>query len=71
VAVSGDGRRAVSASDDHTLKLWDVESGVLFVTFTCDAAALCCAFISDRKLFAGDALGRIHFLELEEPKAKG
>ena len=27
VAVSGDGRRAVSGSNDRTLKLWDLESG--------------------------------------------
>jgi WD40 repeat protein len=27
VAVSADGRRAVSASADHTLKVWDLESG--------------------------------------------
>ena len=27
VAISGDGRRAVSASTDETLKVWDVESG--------------------------------------------
>jgi WD40 repeat protein len=27
VAVSADGRRAVSASDDGTLKVWDVGSG--------------------------------------------
>ena len=27
VALSEDGRRAVSASDDKTLKVWDLESG--------------------------------------------
>ena len=27
VAVTGDGRRAVSASNDFTLKVWDLESG--------------------------------------------
>ena len=27
MAVSPDGRRAVSASDDKTLKVWDLESG--------------------------------------------
>ena len=27
VAVSADGRRAVSASEDKTLKVWDVEAG--------------------------------------------
>ena len=27
VAVTPDGQRAVSASDDKTLKVWDLESG--------------------------------------------
>jgi NB-ARC domain/WD domain, G-beta repeat/TIR domain len=71
VAVSGDGRWAASASADNTVKVWDVEGGVPLITFTCDAPALCCAFINDRKLIAGDAGGRVHFLRLEKPKAKG
>ena len=27
VAITPDGRRAVSASDDHTLRVWDLQSG--------------------------------------------
>ena len=34
MAVSGDGRRAVSASYDHTLKVWEVESGRELRTLT-------------------------------------
>jgi WD40 repeat protein len=71
VAVSSDGRRVVSASYDKTLKVWDLESGEALVTFTCDAAALCCAFSDPLKLIlAGDAGGHVHFLHLEEPKPR-
>jgi WD40 repeat protein len=65
VAVSADGRGAVSASDDQTLKVWDLETGALVTTFTCDAPALSCAFASARRIVAGDASGRVHFLSLE------
>lgn len=70
VAASGDGRRAVSASYDKTLRVWDLETGALIVKFTSDAAVDCCAFIADDELIAGDAQGRAHFLALEEPKPK-
>src|SRR5271157_992912 len=70
VAVSVDGRRAASASLDQTLKVWEVESGALLATFTCDAAAWCCAFVNDYELTAGDVDGRVYLLRLEEPKAK-
>jgi WD40 repeat protein len=59
------GRRALSASLDKTLKVWDLETGALVATFTCDAAALCCAFAGARKIVAGDHAGRVHFLSLE------
>jgi WD40 repeat protein len=68
VAVSADGRRAVSASDDHTLKVWNVETGALISTFTCDGPANCCAFTGNDEFIVGDSGGHVHFLRLEEPK---
>jgi WD40 repeat protein len=35
VALSGDGRRAVSASYDQTLKVWDVETGEVALPSEC------------------------------------
>jgi WD40 repeat protein len=71
VAVTPDGKRAVSASEDKTPKVWDLETGELLATLTCDSAAYCCAFSDARKLIvAGDAGGYVHFLRLEEPKSK-
>ncbi|HMD85706.1 MAG TPA: hypothetical protein VKO18_13510 [Terriglobia bacterium] len=58
VALSADERRAVSASEDQTLKVWDLETGAVVATFSCDAQARCCAF-------AGDDSCRVHFLSLE------
>jgi len=65
-AVTPDGKRAVSASDDKTLKVWDLETGRQVVTFHCDASPLGCTFASNRKIIAGDRIGRLHFLMLEE-----
>jgi len=65
VALSIDGRRAVTACGDHTVKAWDVETGALIATFTCDAEAWCCAFANAQKIVVGDAGGRVHLLSLE------
>jgi hypothetical protein len=71
VAVTPDGKRAVSASGDKTLKVWDLETGEALATFTCDGAASCCAFSDALKLIvAGDVGGHMHFLHLEEPKPR-
>ena len=64
--MSPDGRRAVSASYDKTLKVWDLETGAVLAAFTCDASAHCCAFAGAHGIFAGDSVGRVHFLELME-----
>jgi WD40 repeat protein len=68
VAMSPDGSRAVSASDDHTLKVWDLETGTALATFTCDAEVRSCGYALGGRLIAGDALGRVYFLCLEDSK---
>jgi WD40 repeat protein len=66
VAVTPDGRRALSASWDHTLKLWDLHSGAVLTTFHCDGPANCCACADNHRIVAGDFAGRVYFLSLEE-----
>jgi WD40 repeat protein len=66
VAVTPDGKLAVSASYDNTLKVWDLESRVSVATFRCDAAALCCAFGGNDKIVAGDRGARLHFMVLQQ-----
>jgi WD40 repeat protein len=65
--VTPDGKRAVSASADHTLKVWDLDAGLLIATFHYDAATRCCAFADPHRIVAGDEGGRPYFLRLEEP----
>ena len=68
MAVLIDGRRALSGSDDNTLRLWDLEKpGECFAGFTADAAMGCVAFARDDLIVAGSADGRIHILEISEP----
>jgi len=66
VAVTPDGKRAVSASRDNTLKVWDLDTYVLLVTFHCDAPANCCAFADNHRIVAGDEGGHVYSLSLEE-----
>jgi hypothetical protein len=65
VAVTPDGRRAVSASGDHTLKVWDLASGAIVAGFTCDDPALCCAFAVSGEILGADAAGRLYLLRFE------
>ena len=64
VAVTPDSQRAVSASDDRTLKVWDLRSGGEIATFTCDSS-VGCAVASDSTVVAGNRSGRVHFLVLQ------
>lgn len=65
VAVTPDGRRAVSGSYDNTVRVWDLVRGQCMAIFTCDAAVLCCAIERDR-IVAGDLFGRCHVFAWEE-----
>jgi WD40 repeat protein len=69
--VTPEGQRAVSASTDQTLKLWELETEEVLATFTSDGRALCCAFCEALKLIlAGDIGGHFHILHLEgEPQS--
>jgi hypothetical protein len=60
-----DGKCAVSASRDRTLKMWDLENGRLIATFHCEGSAQCCALVNTRQIMAADAVGRIYILSLE------
>jgi WD40 repeat protein len=68
VAVDAQGRIAVSAGSwDRTVRVWDLSSGRCLATFTADAAIQSCAIDpAGRVIVAGDVLGRVHFLRLEE-----
>jgi WD40 repeat protein len=66
VAVTADGRRAATASADATVRIWDLTTGSNVATFTGDSYMSCCALtFDDRGVVAGDTLGRIHVLRLE------
>jgi WD40 repeat protein len=68
VAVTSDGQHALSASEDHTLKLWNLDAGQVLATFTADSEIAACTCSPTMPIFvAVDRLGRIHILELVEP----
>ena len=66
VAITPDGRRVVSGSQDKTLTVWDLETGALICTFNCEGCLYCAAVAPDGRTFvASDAAGRVYFLRLE------
>jgi WD40 repeat protein len=49
VAVTTDGRRAVSASLDRTLRVWDLDKGICLAVVALDGALYAVAISPDRK----------------------
>ncbi len=63
-------RYAVSVSEDRTIRVWDLETGVFLCAFTADAPLIRCAVgrhAESGKLIvvAAEKAGRLHFLMLE------
>jgi hypothetical protein len=64
VAVSADGRRAVSG-DDGTVRAWDLEEGVEFAFFAADSKIAELAITpAGTRVIAGTSTGPVHLLEL-------
>ena len=66
IAVTPDGNLVISASDDNTLKVWDLETRQVIADFTGESSLECCAVAADGvHIIVGEASGRVHFLRLE------
>jgi len=66
IAMSADGKSAVSISQDRTLRVWDVDGGRELARFTAYVDLHCCAISSDKKtIVAGDTNGAIQYLRLQ------
>jgi len=66
VAVTADGKRALSVSKDQTLVLWDLVNGHSLATFTGDAPMTSIGITASGKtIIVGDEYGCVHLVELE------
>jgi len=65
VAATPCGRYAISASNDCTVKVWNIADGTLLTTFTGDSEVTACTVNDDLIIVAGERSGRIHFLKLQ------
>jgi WD40 repeat protein len=61
-----DASRALSWSSDHALKLWSLTDGRWVASWTLDAFPTALLLSTPSTLWAGDARGGVHFLEIRE-----
>jgi WD40 repeat protein len=67
VALTPEGRFAVSLSDDGTLKLWEIATQKEIAAYNPGLALSCCTVAANGSttILAGDAAGHLHWLSLE------
>jgi WD40 repeat protein len=66
VALTPDGRRAVSVSWKGALRVWDVRGPTVLAEFTLDNIPRACALTPDGlTIVVGEESGAVHFLRLE------
>ncbi len=64
-AITGDGKLAITGSEDQIARVWNLEDGRLIAAFTVDYPINTCAIAGQKTFLLGDRMGRIHFLRLE------
>jgi WD40 repeat protein len=64
VALTPDGNRAVSASEDNTLRVWDVATGTTIAVYPLESHGRSVAVTSGHQIIVGTAGGQLHFLTL-------
>ena len=68
MAVSADGRTAVSGGADRTVRVWDLAGDREQARWIADADVLAVAFNATITV-AGDGAGQVHALQLNVPAA--
>jgi WD40 repeat protein len=66
VAVTPDGKRALSGSSKDILSAWDLETGAMISSFAGESEmTVFCATPDGRTIAVGERSGRVRFLRLE------